>query len=648
MQTILLVVVGVSLTYGVYYYVSSLLHSIAEAKRSGFNYVVVPCNPIWFPWQLTHRMWVPIIKLLPKSWWEGWLDLMIPDMSYRTGFERFKRHGDVFLIVSPSSCQLQLANAEAIRHVALRREQFPKWLASYGILRQFGENVLTAEGPQWRHHRKVTSASFNERNAALVFREAIVQTQGMLRTWVGPSGLRTEPLRTVASDTMRLALNIIGYVGFGLRLLWPGQKLPTDCDPTLSKYASLDPPPGHDMSFVDTMSSVMENILLLLLTPKWLLRLSPFRRTRESAVAYREYITYMDELMEGKVEEARKGGRAEEGMDLMGQLARATYGSQGSAGDGKQATGLSREEIIGNAFIMFVAGHETTANTLHFTMVQLATNPAAQRRLQRDIDELVGKSDPATWDYDGLVNGMTASMIGACMYETLRIIPPATELPKEVSPAQDQPMTIDGRRYVVPRGTVVTLSIVSVHRNPRYWPYGESRVSKEPDDLADFKPERWFQQHPQGSSGSVPASASASDEGAGGPDGEDWGGPDGPDTNAQLFRPERGAYIPFSDGARSCLGRRIAQVEIIAALAVVFREYSLELAVDEWVEGGAEAVDAMSRDERRRVYSLAQQKSRWTMAQASSLITLKLHGDMHVPVRVVRRGEERFVDWMAE
>lgn len=95
---------------------------------------------------------------------------------------------------------------------------------------------------------------------------------------------------------------------------------------------------------------------------------------------------------------------------------------------------------------------------------------------------------------------------------------------------------------------------------------------------------------------------------------------------------------------RSCLGRRIAQAELLAALAIVFGTHSLELAVDEWM--GPEAVASASRPELRRVYALAQAKSRVTLAQASSVITLKLHGVMHVPLRLVRRGDERFVGWM--
>ncbi|PNY29878.1 Cytochrome P450 [Tolypocladium capitatum] len=559
-------------------------------------------------------------------------------MAYRTGFERFRRHGEAFFIVSPSLPILMVANAEVLSHIATHREKFPKWTTPYAILRQFGgENVITSEGQVWRMHRKVTSASFNERNAAVIFREAIVQTQGMLRTWMGPTGVRKETLHTVDGDTMRLALNIIGYVGFGLRLLWPGQTLPAGSDPRLVKYASLEAPAGHKMSFADTMAGLMENIMLLLLAPKWLLRALPSKRTRLAADAYEDYVKYMDEMMEEKMEEARKGDGADEGMDLMGHLVQTTYkaGQGGSGDNGRSRTVLNREEIISNAFIMFVAGHETTANVLHFAMVQLATNPAAQRRLQRDLDELVGTSDPASWDYGTLLNPLMASMAGACMYETMRILPPVTEMPKTVT--VDQPVDMDGRRYVVPKDTVVSMVAVSAHHNPRYWPHAESRATRGQDDLRDFKPERWFQTSASGAGGATDMA---------GADAGDYGGYEGPDTSPQLFRPERGAYIPFSDGARSCLGRRIAQVEMVAALAVVFREHSLELAVDEWAS--EEETAAMGRDGLREVYGRAQQKSLWTMRQARNLLTLKLHGGVHVPLRVVRRGGERFVGWMED
>ncbi|QYS99168.1 Cytochrome P450 [Trichoderma simmonsii] len=571
------------------------------------------------------------IGQLKKNWLTCvvFLRIMIPNFAYRTRHDWFAKLGESFLVVSPNRLVMMTDNAETIRTITLKREQFPKWTAVYNILRMFGENVLTTEGSVWRMHRKVTSASFNERNAALVFREAIAQTQGMLRMWTGPTGTRTEPLKSLQHDTMKLALNIISYVGFGMRLLWPGESHPAGTDPKIVKYGSHEPSDGHQLSFTDTMEILLHYLLLLLIIPRWILRLIPSKKVKKAVLSYDEYESYMNELLDEKIEEARKGEHAE-GMDLMGQLAKSCFGT-----DNKDAT-LTREEIIGNAFIMFVAGHETTANAIHFTIIYLATHPEAQRRMQKDIDDILGNQDPKDWDYDSLVNPMTASMIGAAMYETLRLVPAVSEIPKKISPDADESFVMDGTRYVIPKDTGISLVTVSTHVNPRYWPTRPSKITPGKSNILDYDPSRWFltkeKQDGQGS------------ESVAGADSEDFGGFQGSDINAQLFKPERGSYIPFSDGARSCLGRRIAVVEIIAALAVIFRSYSIELAVDEWAT--QEQIDKMSRDERTEVYKKAQDKSLWTVGQASTRLTLNLHDGMHVPVRIVKRGEEKFVDWV--
>lgn len=166
-------------------------------------------------------------------------------------------------------------NAEAIHQITSKREAFPKPTDAYTILSQYGENVLTTEGAVWRMHRKITSSSFNERNAALVFKESIHQTQGLINQWLGSDGLGNKTINSLEHDTMSLMLNIIGYVGFGLRLLWPGQTLPPGTDAKLIKYASLDAPEGHTMSFVDSLASTLDYLLVLLILPKWLLSKSP-------------------------------------------------------------------------------------------------------------------------------------------------------------------------------------------------------------------------------------------------------------------------------------------------------------------------------------------------------------------------------------
>lgn len=169
---------------------------------------------------------------------------------------------------------LLTSSAELIRQITHRREHFPKFVETYEILTQFGDNTLTTEGALWRVHRRATAASFNERNAALVFAVAIEQTQGLVEKWMADQagGGESRPVETIDSDTMRLALNIIGYVGFGLRLLWPGQRLPEGVDgERLEKYSGLEPVGRHSMSFVETIAVVLERILLLLVVPEGIL-----------------------------------------------------------------------------------------------------------------------------------------------------------------------------------------------------------------------------------------------------------------------------------------------------------------------------------------------------------------------------------------
>ncbi|KAB5525756.1 cytochrome P450 [Coniochaeta sp. 2T2.1] len=618
---------GAAFAWAVYTFVSGFATNIAKARKSGFPYIVVPAHPANRLWQITQKIWIPLIKSLPKAWWEGWLFVLIQDWEYREGQKAWEL-GDNFLVVGPGAISLFSRNAETVHQVTARRELFPKDTTDYSILRLFGENVLTAEGSVWRMHRKVTAASFNEKNAAHTFAESINQTRGLIAKWLGPDGKGNKTIVTAERDTMTLALNIIGYVGFGLRLLWPGQTLPADTDPRMAKYGSLEPPPGHSMSFAQALAETLEYLLVLLLVPWSVLKRLPFKWAKAAWEAKENYVGYMDEFLQDKVAEVRAGDQPKDSMDIMGQLVRAKYSKST-----RDTSELSDSDIVGNAFIIIVAGHETTANTMHFTFIELASHPAAQRALQKDVDEICGwDSDPSSWNYEKVINPMLASQVAAAMNETLRLMPPVTGIPKHVAPAHgDQVITVDGEKHTLAAGTNVIIAAVSVQRNPRYWPTRPSKVEPGRDDIDDFEPERWFRT-------SDTTKEEADDAG----DTEDYGGFKGSDTSDKLFRPPRGAFVPFSDGARSCLGRRIAQVEMLAALAVVFQKYSVELAVDEWASD--EEVEKMGVEERRKLYKKAQDKCRATLRKATSMLTLKLHGDLYVPIRLVRRGEERFVN----
>ncbi|KAI5927334.1 cytochrome P450 [Camillea tinctor] len=636
----LLMLLGGIVALVLYVTISGLRRNIALAKASGLPYYIAPVNPKNAIVQLTTPIWARLWKLLPKKYWENVIDVCVPDWQYQKLHEPFEKLGEIFLLATPTQVIVFTDDADVIHQVTSKREAFPKPLESYKILTLFGENVVTTEGSLWRMHRKVTSASFNEKNSALVFKVAVEQAQGMVDYWQRRE--TTDRIKSLEDDTMTLALNIISFVGFGLRLLWPGQTLPADTDPRLVKYTSLGVPKGHSISFRDSIAGTLKYLLVLLVTPGFIMNNLPFEALKLAKQARDSFSQYMEEFLRDKVEDVRRGDK-EAGMDIMGSLVATSYQNQDTK---SKSIALKDSEIIGNAFIMFLAGHETTANVIHFTLLELANNPPAQRQLQRDIDAIFGGADPRTWDYDDKVNAMMASMIGAAMNETLRLMPPVTEVPKMVSPAQDQlVVAADGAPHPLPRGAYIGMVVPAAQRNPRFWPAKPSRVTPgKPHDLDDWVPERWFRPS------STAAGAEEAEEEA-----EDFGGFAGPDTSAQLYRPARGSYVPFSAGPRSCLGRRIAQVEIMAALAVIFRDYSVENVVDDENEDESEQGDGRGeglgeeekeKERKRKAYARATEKSRRTLREASSLITLKLHGDAHVPVRLVRRGEERFVSWL--
>lgn len=345
----------------------------------------------------------------------------------------------------------------------------------------------------------------------------------------------------------------------------------------------------------------------------------------------------MQDMVNQKRAQVQSGHDSDTKMDLLGALVKAQQSDDKSSGPI-----LTESEILGNSFVFILAGHETAANSIHFSILYLALKQASQRHLQEDLDSIFQGRPCSEWDYDLDLPKLFGGMTGAVMNEELRLVAPVVCIPK-MTMEQPQVLSIDGKKCTVPAWTYVNLDAAGVHRNPNHWPNGPPSDKSNPahrssnldNDLEEFKPERWLVDGKALQHGSMPSDDQKT------ADTDDLGVNTAADTAASLYRPVKGSYIPFSEGYRACIGRRFAQVEILAVLAVIFSQYSVELAVDEWASD--EEVAKMSKAERKVVWNKAAKRAQWLMQEGmGAIITLQMRAG-HVPVRLVRKGEERFI-----
>jgi cytochrome P450 len=345
----------------------------------------------------------------------------------------------------------------------------------------------------------------------------------------------------------------------------------------------------------------------------------------------------MREMYQEKKAEIRAGEK-HEGMDLMGALVSGAGIKANQDPEKADTQLLSDSEILGNAFVFILAGHETAANTLHFAMLYLAMNWSTQEMLQKDLDEIFGDRTIDQWDYDQDVPKLFGGMCGAVMNEELRLIPPVVGIPKCTLKDSPQPLTLSGRRYIIPESAAITLITVASHRNPKYWPTlcgPDASADEIEKDLASWAPQRWILDPSKSNSSAAKQQHSQHSDSE-----EEIGGPQSSDTSSHLFNPERGAFIPFSEGYRACLGRRFAQVEVLAVLAAIFREYTVELDLDEYAS--EEELAGMDDVLKRKTWDKARDTAEGLLKHGMmTIITIQMRAGK-VPVKFTKRGSEKY------
>merc|ERR1712000_215573 len=100
----------------------------------------------------------------------------------------------------------------------------------------------------------------------------------------------------------------------------------------------------------------------------------------------------------------------------------------GSAVGGGPGGGLTDEEVYGNLFIYNLAGHDTTAATLHFALTLLAVYPQWQTWIAEEIDAVYKADKSGLFYYEETFPKLTRVL--ALMYETVRLYGPVVLMPR--------------------------------------------------------------------------------------------------------------------------------------------------------------------------------------------------------------------------
>lgn len=167
----------------------------------------------------------------------------------------------------------------------------------------------------------------------------------------------------------------------------------------------------------------------------------------------------------------------------------------------------------GQVLIFILAGYETVATALSFTLFLLATHPEICQKVQMEIDEKIGNDAPT---YDN-VQGLT--YLDMCINESLRLFPPGFLI--------DRVCTEDTvtQGIHIPKDMVITFPIYAIHHDPDIWP--------EPEE---FQPERFSTEKKD---------------------------------SRHPF-----AFLPFGNGPRNCIGMRLALLELKVTVAYILKAFT--------------------------------------------------------------------------
>jgi cytochrome P450 len=337
----------------------------------------------------------------------------------------FARYGDtVYLPVRPWEGLYIFSRPEQAEHVlAANQGNYVKPFTYRPLRMMLGDGLLTAEDAVWRRHRRIIQPVFSSRNVASFAADMDSGARRALGRWAGSQVV------DVASEMSALTLDVVGRVLFSADL------------------AAQAPSLGRALA-----------------AGQWLALLGAFapipwgpRSTRLVRAAARRFGAgavpqQVDRLISRRQDQA--GARGGEGDGRAGTEPRGLLELLMAARD-SDGRGLSEPEIRDEISTFLVAGHETTAVALTWSLALLSAYPQARQRLEDEVDAVLG---------NGAADPEKLPWTTAVISEAMRLYPPAWTIERTAVARDDVCGT------PVPAGSMVAVLPYLIHRNPAVWP----------------------------------------------------------------------------------------------------------------------------------------------------------------------------------
>ena len=359
--------------------------------------------------------------------------------------------------------------------------------------------VIFIDGPLWRDHRRFTLRVFRDFGLGknLMQERILVELTAMISD-IKSDFEEGERVISMQNEIDRAVGSIINVLTLGYRY---GRERKDEFKKVKRFATDVIYYTGHPV--VRTMETNFEMFK----------KFPVFKQIYEEILGKRNA---WEEFFMGKIKEHQKQIDFEsdqEPADYVEAYLREKYKIEKSEGDSDL---FSLQQLYGMLFDLWIAGQETTSNTLAWLFLYLVNRPEIQQKVHEELDKFVGSDRVVTMDDKSNLN-----YINAVIAETQRY---CNLVPVNVFHRTTKDVNIYG--YHIPKGTTITHQISSILKDDRYF-----------SNPHEFNPERFL------------------------------------DKNGKFFSPPE--LMPFGIGKRACLGEGLARMELFLFASNIFNQMKL-------------------------------------------------------------------------